>query len=43
MRKVYIAGSFYKKENSLKDDFRSELLGNEDILWNECDNALTKP
>ena len=39
MRKVYIAGSFYKKENSLKDDFRSELLGNEDILWNECDNA----
>lgn len=39
MRKVYIAGSFYKDGNSLKNDFRSKLLGDEDVLWNECKNA----
>ena len=37
MKKVYIAGSFYKNGDSLKDDFRTELLGDEKKLWNECE------
>lgn len=39
MRKVYVAGSFYREDDSLKNDFRAELLGNEDILWNENEEA----
>jgi len=39
MRKVYVAGSFYKENDSLKNDFRVKLLGSEDILWNENEEA----
>ena len=40
MKTVYVAGSFYKSNDSLINDFRTKLLGNDDLLLNKNENAF---